>query len=202
MSHTNKDAPNKKDALNAASDFIKVSTSLSIGALVFAVGYFSNLSALSLATRIALVVAVTAFLASSILGGLAHSRVPILFDAADYNVHDLLLIRLGISHQAGLLVGIIAIAMAFGLIMANDRPIDELSYTTADLAVAKARQSLGKQIRVTKIDLVELLRGANPTDAKLSVWHIRFNIAPLTKNTGRTEDVFVAVDGGKVSHQP
>ena len=69
-------------------------------------------------------------------------------------------------------------------------------------AVIKARASLASSIRVTKVDAIELIRGADAADPTLASWHIRFNLAPSKKQPSQSIDLFVSTETGDVWKLP
>lgn len=189
------------EALNSGGDFIKVSTSIAVGALVFGLGYFSNSAAVDWTLRLTLAVAALLLILSAILGMLAHSRVPVLINGTG-DVHDRLLGGLGIAHQAMLVLGIASLAVSLATLVVKQRPTQTYSVPTADRAIAIARRVIPDNEVILKIGAVDLLKGVDPSDSRFFVWHVQFGV--LKKKTSKPAfvDAIVNVEDGRVMHVP
>lgn len=189
------------EGLSAAIDFIKVSTSLAAGALVFGVGYFSNIAPFSWHARIALAVAIVLFLLSAALGLAASSRIPVLIAMNQPNVQDGLLGLLGIGHQLAFVLGLCFVAVVLQFLSASQPPAEDFAIANAREAVERARLTMPRS-RVAKVDVIELVHGVDAGDEKLAVWHVRFLLDTPKKDGAKYVDVFLAASSGKVQSLP
>jgi hypothetical protein len=186
------------EGVSSASDFIKVSTSLATGGLVFGVAYFSNITPLSWQARLDLAWAVGLFVVSAALGLAASSRIPIMIADKRANVRDGLLSVLGACHQITFVVGLILVARVLNILSSSQPPVDDFKMATAGEAVEKARQVVGRGLKVRKVDTTELIHGVDAGAAKLNVWHVRFLLAAAKRDSQQYVDVFLSSESGTV----
>jgi len=194
MAHSSKtpDDESGKDALDAALDWTKGSTAVATGALVFGVGLLNGSATYSGAIRACLMGAWLA-LGLAILSGLvAQSAIPPMIRAKNYDLEYPPFTWPARIHQLAWLAGVIFLAVALYHILFGTPPLDSLKVTSAQQAVAAALPSVPGGRKIQKMAVVELIKGADPSDSSLTRWHVQFLLAPATdKNAQDSVDVMI-----------
>jgi hypothetical protein len=194
MAHSSKPPDDEagKDALDAALDWTKGSTAVATGALVFGVGLLNGSATYSRSIRDCLMGAWVALGLAILSGIVAQSAIPPMIRAKNYDLEYRPFTYPARIHQLSWLAGIAFLAIALGHILFGTPPLDSLKVTSAQQAVTAALPSLPGGRKIQKMAVVELIKGADPSDSSLTRWHVQFLLASATdKNTQDSVDVMI-----------
>ena len=182
-----------KDALDAALDWTKGSTGIATGALVFGMGLLNGSATYSGSIRNCLMGAWVALGLAILSGLLAQSAIPPMIRAKNYNLEYRPFTCPARVHQLSWIVGIGFLAFALGHILFGTPPLNSLKVTSAQQAVTTALASLPDGRKIQKMSVVELIKGADPSDSSLTRWHVQFQMAPEA-NEKAQDSVDVMID--------
>jgi hypothetical protein len=188
-------------ALSMAADFLKVTTSLSTGALVFGTGLIGLGSIVpNGGMRTWAIWGAALLLISTSLGLLSMSRLPMLVDEEKTSPNDLALTIPGAAHEVTLVAGILSLAVAsLGSAFANP-PGESIRIPDAATAVRMAQSHLGSGVYAAKVEMVELIRGTDGAALKDLTWHVRLAIVNKKRSGGTSmRDYFENAVSGEIS---
>ena len=164
-------------ALESAGDFLKVTTGLATGALVFSTTLLNNPGALTGAARWVLSIAWAALLIS--IGAsvfVAQGRITTKIAKKNYDIHnDLWLTRPTVIHQWTFFGGILALGVTLGIVLGNQPSTEALQVPKATDAVRLAISRVPRSVHIVKVDAIDLIKGADATDPTLETWHIQLD---------------------------
>ncbi len=175
---------NDPAGLDAAADFIKVSTGFAAGSLVFSVGLINSALSLSICARVSLLVAWIALFFAMVTGVIAHSRIPIKKSAKDYSLEDPFLTTPTRLHQGVFSLGVISLGITLFLTLFGEPPANTQGAATAIKALALAERCVPKDIPIKKVSLIESIKGIDTTHASLATWHVQFETIPKNRDAG------------------
>jgi hypothetical protein len=112
----------KKEALQSASEFLKLTVTLATGALVFGAGLVKDASTLGLVSRLLIVGSGLLLGAAAATGVLALAAIPMMLERVDYEVRDKYFERPIQVHQLSLAAGAMLLGIALATAMFEKRP--------------------------------------------------------------------------------
>jgi uncharacterized membrane protein YiaA len=199
-------------ALDSAADFIKVTTGLATGALVFSVGLTNAPSGLNTPARYLLATSWIALLVSLLFGVfVAQGRITTKMAERSYDIHgDRWLTIPTMAHQWAFFLGVALLGATLAVVVAQQPPTNNAKVLSAMRAVQIAENNVPKFLSIVKVSTVEFVKGAEPTDASIPTWHIQFQVAhPLARKNKRSElpvsdylDIFVDPESGEALVAP
>ena len=179
-------------ALASAVDLLKLLTSLATGALVFSIGLVNRSGFVDTPLLKAVLVISWASLFVAVLAGVwAQSLVPNQVRHGSPDISAPALRNSTMVQEAFFIFGILGVAIALiTSIVSMPAPVEaKIASPIAAVRTAAATLGLGSGAMYDKIDVVELLRGADPTRVEEQAWHVRFELRRGKSTISR--DVYV-----------
>jgi hypothetical protein len=181
--------PVQVDALKSAIDFIKVSTGLATGALVFSLGLLDRIAVFPLWGRYVLGGTWALLAVSIVLGLFAQSTLPPKLAEQDLDIlDDQSLLRPAQWHEILLMAAIAALGVALLGVVAEP----PLAVASGSEAVALARRELRPPEHVSRLAELSLVAAADAGGSP--TWRIQFELAPPA---AARADVLVRAKDGK-----
>ena len=188
------------DALKAAGEILKISTGLATGTLVFSVGLLSAAMTSEPLVRATLAATWVALFLSIIGGILAQSVIPVLLDERRFDLEAPTFTWPGRIHQILFGVGILGLSTVLLATLYSDP--GALRIGSAGHAVLYARSSLRPDEKADRVELVQLVKGADPNRASLLTWQVRFRLTPLRDGVPVMVDVLIDAKRGTAIRIP
>jgi hypothetical protein len=179
LSHLASDSGQK--ALESAADFVKVTTGLATGALVFSVGLTNAPGGLTTPARYCLGACWIALLVSLVFGVfIAQGRITTKIAKRNYDIHgDRWLTIPTMVHQWTFFVGVALLGATFAVIVGQQLPTNKAKVVSALRAVQIAESKVPSSVLIVKVSAVELVKGIEPGNSSLATWHVQFQVVRL-----------------------
>jgi hypothetical protein len=113
----------KKEALQSAAEFLKLTVTLATGALVFGAGLVKDALSLGIISRWLIVVSGLLLGLASAAGILALAAIPMMLERVDYEVRDKYFERPIRVHQLTLAAGVMLLGIALATAILGNRPV-------------------------------------------------------------------------------
>ena len=188
------------DALKAAGEILKVSTGLATGTLVFSVGLLSGGMTSAPLVRATLAATWVALFFSIIAGVLCQSAIPVLLDERRFDLEAPTFTWPGRIHQVLFGVGILGLSTVLLATLYSDS--GALRIGSAGHAVLYARSSLRPDEVPDRVELVQIVKGADPNRSSLLTWQVRFRLTPLRDSVAGMVDVLIDAKQGTIIRIP
>lgn len=182
-----------KAALDAALDWTKVSTGVATGALVFGVGLLNGAATYENAIRIDLMWAWVSLGVAILSGIVAQSAIPPMIADKNYDLEFAPYTWPARIHQVAWLAGIVALALALRHILFGSPALDTFKISNAQQAVTASLGSVPAGRHLQKTAVIELIKGADPSDPSLTRWHIQFLLTSIKRGAGKESEGFLDV---------
>jgi hypothetical protein len=176
-----------KQALASAGDFLKVSTGLATGALVFSLGLLPSVQVEGTAIHVLLTLTWAALFVSVVGGILSQAAIPVLMYDGVFDLEAPTFTWPGRIHQV--LFGLAMLGLAVVLIATLNAGAPKIGNAAG--ALARARTALRAGEVPDRLEEIALL-GGTPAG-----WHVRFHL-----RDGGSVDVVVDAAKGAVSRIP
>lgn len=168
----------EKKAIDLAGDYVKVTTGLAAGALVFSIGLVPNMAGYTACGRMLIIIAWILLFLSMITGGLAQGAIPMQIARGVYDVEDPVFANTVKAHNLTFLVATLLLGAALVIVSTSEAPVEAFAIRTPTQAVEKAGEALPEGVKdhIARVSVIELIKGAGQEKASLSSWHAQFEI--------------------------
>lgn len=168
-----------KEPLADAANLVGITLGLATGALVFGVGLLTTASnSLGLLPRYFLI-ASWLFLAFSIVTGVrVRSQIPVKLRKRDYDINSAAFRGEGSLHALSFILGAVSLGFAlfFTLIGIPIQRVAAVENPREAYDRAKTELTKDERFRLSKIESIELINGAEGTAMPNGAWHVRFDL--------------------------
>ena len=194
----------KRKVLEGGLDFAKTSTGVAAGALVLSIGWLGNFPSFDNVTRGWLFASWVVLGLAVGVGIFAQSAIPILLHEEIYDL-DFWAFKVPFNvHQGLLVVGFVFLIVVIFRVAFSEPPTASL--TNGTTALRDAVRMIPRNYAISKVAVLEPIRGVDSARPSLVTWHIQFELTSKwrldheTRAHGqaehRTVDVFVDSDSG------
>jgi len=189
----------EKEVLADAGTLASLTLGLATGALVFSVGLLTAASDhLWLLPRIFLVFSWLCLAISILTGVMVRSQIPVKLSKKNYKIDDRIFNIEGRVHAGSFVLGVVTLGLAllFTLIKIPIEQVAAVDSAREALDRAKTELTPDEHARLSRLDVIEEIKGGDGNALPDGIWHIRFSLGSQgskIRSNNSTIDVIVPI---------